>query len=65
MKQMLAVMSLTLTACAASAQIPALNDIVKGAGNLTRPQASAASDDKTTGVRIKEALAVGTENPEQ
>jgi hypothetical protein len=52
-----------LVACTASAQMPSLNDIVKGVGNLPKGPAagSSVSDDKATGAGIKEALAVGTE----
>jgi len=54
-----------LVACAASAQMPSLNDIMKGVGNLPKGSAAGSSagalDDKTTGEGIKEALAVGTE----
>lgn len=55
-----------LAACAfagaAPAQVPKLDDIVKGAGALpTVPGAAGSSDIKTDTAGIKEALAVGTE----
>jgi Protein of unknown function (DUF4197) len=52
-------------ACTASAQVPKLDDIVKGVGKLPKATdagpAAAASDEKTNAAGIKEALAVGTE----
>ncbi len=65
MKRGLAMILGALVACAASAQMPSLNDIMKGVGNLPKGPAVGSSvgglDDKTTGAGIKEALAVGTE----
>lgn len=65
MKRMLAMVLGALIACAASAQMPSLDDIMKGVGNLPKGPAAGSSagglDDKTTGAGIKEALAVGTE----
>lgn len=65
MKRGLAMILGTLVACAASAQMPSLNDIMKGVGTLPKGPAVGSSvgglDDKTTGAGIKEALAVGTE----
>jgi len=54
-----------LIACAASGQMPRLDDIMKGAGTLPGTPAAGSSvgagDDKTNAAGIKEALAVGTE----
>jgi hypothetical protein len=54
-----------LVACAALAQLPKLDDILKGAGNLPKVPAGGSSvsapDEKTNAAGIKEALAVGTE----
>lgn len=54
-----------LVACAASAQLPKLDDLIKGAGNLPKAPAAGshvgAGDEKTDAAGIKEALAVGTE----
>ncbi len=54
-----------LVACAASAQMPSLNDIMKGVGSLPKVPAAGSGvgglDDNTAGSGIKEALAVGTE----
>jgi len=69
MKRRSAILFGTLFACAAAAQMPKFDDIVKGAGKL--PQAPAAGpsmgtpDDKTSAAGIKEALAVGTERAVQ
>ncbi|MFS8084938.1 MAG: DUF4197 domain-containing protein [Acidobacteriota bacterium] len=52
-------------ACTASAQLPGLGDLLKGAGNLpkaaTAGSSAEAPDEQTSGAGIKEALAVGTE----
>jgi hypothetical protein len=49
----------------ASAQLPKLDDLMKGAGNLPKAPAAGSSvgagDEKTNAAGIKEALAVGTE----
>jgi hypothetical protein len=49
----------------ASAQLPNLDDLLKGAGNLPKTpavgQSVGAPDEKTNAAGIKEALAVGTE----
>jgi len=50
-----------LMARAAAAQLPSLDDILKGAGKLTKPGAGSAPDAQTSAAGIKEALAVGTE----
>ena len=54
-----------LLAFGAAAQMPTLDDILKGAGTLSKLPASGSSigalDDKTNAAGIKEALAVGTE----
>jgi hypothetical protein len=58
-----------LYACAASAQMPKLEDLVKGAGKLSQvpgaPSDAGAPDEKTNVAGIKEALAVGTERAVQ
>ncbi len=65
MKRGLAMVLGALVACAASAQMPGLDDIMKRVGNLPKGPVVGSSvgglDDKTTGAGIKEALAVGTE----
>jgi hypothetical protein len=57
---------LTLLTCAAFAQPRELEQVIKGLGDLHKPQGSAARsatpDDKTSISGIKEALAIGTEN---
>jgi hypothetical protein len=54
-----------VVACVASAQMPKLDDIMKGVGSLPRAPAAGpsagAGDEKTNAAGIKEALAVGTE----
>jgi hypothetical protein len=54
-----------LVACTASAQLPKLDDLMKGAGNLPKAPAAGATvdagDERTNAAGIKEALAVGTE----
>jgi hypothetical protein len=57
----------TLVACGASAQMPSLDDIMKGVGKLPKGTGSAvgAPDEKTNAAGIKEALAVGTERAVQ
>ena len=63
MKRLLALGTATLLSLAASAQMPKLDDLLKGAGK--QPQATGAAvgagDEKTNGAGIREALAVGTE----
>jgi len=65
MKRRLVVLAGTFAACTTSAQLPKLDDIMKGVEKL--PKASTAgsnigaSDDKTNAAGIKEALATGTE----
>ncbi len=65
MKRALAMLLGVLVACTASAQLPKLDDLMKGAGNLPKaPTAGStvgAGDEKTNAAGIKEALAVGTE----
>jgi hypothetical protein len=55
-----------LVACTATAQVPKLDDIMKGAGNLPKAPAGGStlgtSDEKTNAAGIKEALAIGTES---
>ena len=54
-----------LVTCAVSAQLPKLDDLVKGAGSLAKPVAAGsnigAGDEKTNAAGLKEALAVSTE----
>ena len=60
MKRGLAAVAGLLTALGVSAQLPKLDDLLKGAG--IAPGASVgAADDKTNAAGIREALAVGTE----
>jgi hypothetical protein len=65
MKRRLVILAGTLAACTASAQMPKLDDIMKGVEKLPKvPDGGStigASDDKTNAAGIKEALAVGTE----
>lgn len=65
MKHGVAMALAALVACAASAQMPKFDDILKGAGTLSGTPATGtalgASDEKTNAAGIKEALAVGTE----
>ena len=63
MKRWIAVAVATLVACAASAQLPKFDDIIKGAGTaVPAPKSNVgAPDEKTNAAGIKEALAVGTE----
>ncbi|MBZ0250242.1 MAG: DUF4197 domain-containing protein [Burkholderiales bacterium] len=61
MKRLLALAAGLCLAIAAAAQMPKLDDLLKGAAGLKGP-AIGATDDKTGAAGIKEALAVGTEN---
>jgi len=65
MKRGLALILGALIACVASAQMPKLDDLMKGAGTLPKAPAVGSSagtaDEKTDAAGIKEALAVGTE----
>jgi hypothetical protein len=67
MKRILALVLVlgALIACTASAQMPNLDSIMKGVGNLPKVPTAGSSangvDDNTAGAGIKEALAVGTE----
>lgn len=65
MKRGLALVLGALIACVASAQMPKLDDIMKGVGSLPKAPAAGSSvgtgDEKTNAAGIKEALAVGTE----
>ena len=65
MKRGLALVLGALISCVASAQMPKLDDIMKGAGSLPKAPAVGSSvgtgDAKTDTAGIKEALAVGTE----
>jgi hypothetical protein len=49
-------------ACVASAQMPKLDDLMKGMGGMTQGSSIGAPDERTNVAGIKEALAVGTEN---
>ncbi len=63
MKRRLMILAGTLAAGAAAAQMPKLNEIVKGLGklpNATSP-GSGAADETSSAAGIKEALAIGTE----
>ena len=66
MKRRLVILGGTLATGLASAQMPSLDDIMKGAGKMPKMPAtgtaSGAPDEKTSAAGIKEALAVGTEN---
>jgi len=65
MKRRLVILVGTFAACTVSAQMPKLDDIMKGVEKLPKaPTAGSnvgASDDKTNSAGIKEALATGTE----
>jgi len=65
MKRGMALVLGAVVACVASAQMPKLDDIMKGVGSLPRAPAAGpsagAGDEKTNAAGIKEALAVGTE----
>ena len=65
MKRGLAMVLGVLVASVASAQLPNLDDVMKGAGNLPKASTAGSSvgagDEKTNAAGIKEALAVGTE----
>lgn len=61
MKRLLALAAGLCLALSATAQMPKLDDLLKGAAGLKSP-AIGATDDKTGAAGIKEALAVGTEN---
>ena len=67
MKRRLVILAGTFAACTVSAQMPKLDDIMKGVGTLPKVPAagSGASDDKTNAAGIKEALAVSTERAVQ
>ena len=63
MKRRMMILAGTLVAGAASAQMPKLDDIMKGLGKLPSAPSggSGAADEKTSAAGIKEALAIGTE----
>lgn len=62
MKRALALLAGLLLAFAAAAQMPKLDDLLKGAGKLPQAGTSVGSgDERKDGQGIKEALAVGTE----
>ncbi len=62
MRRALTLLASLLLASAAAAQMPNINDLLKGSG-ITVPQGQGATvDDKTGAAGLKEALAVGTEN---
>ena len=50
-----------LFACAAAAQVPSVDDVMKGLQSLPHAGRTGAVDDRTSAAGIKEALAVGTE----
>ncbi|MDH4050234.1 MAG: DUF4197 domain-containing protein [Rubrivivax sp.] len=66
MKRRLLILAGTIVTCAASAQVPKLDDIMKGLGTVPKVPSggsgAGAPDEKTSAAGIKEALAVGTEN---
>lgn len=62
MKLALSLLAGLLLSLASAAQMPNINDLLKGSG-ITAPTGQGASvDDKTGAAGLKEALAVGTEN---
>lgn len=64
MKRWLAIAACACVACAASAQLPKLEDLMKGATSPRTPATGStvgAADEKTNAAGIREALAVGTE----
>jgi hypothetical protein len=69
MKRRLAILLGALFACAASAQMSKLEDLMKEAGKLPKApgggQDIGAGDEKTNAAGIKEALAIGTEKAVQ
>ena len=69
MKRRSAILFGVVVACTASAQLPKLDDLMKGAGKLPKvtdaPLDAAVPDDKTSVAGVKEALAVGTERAVQ
>jgi Protein of unknown function (DUF4197) len=69
MKRRVAIVFGASCACMAAAQVPKLDDIMKGVGKLPKTPAAGseigAPDEKTNAAGIKEALAVGTENAVQ
>ena len=63
MNRLLACVATLLLSTATLAQMPKMDDLLKGAGALGKvPGVSSGVDDKTGAAGIKEALAVGTEN---
>jgi len=69
MKRRMAVAASLLFPCIAGAQVPKLDDIMKGIGKLPKAPAAGSewpgSDEKTNAAGIKEALALGTERAVQ
>src|SRR5687768_15287746 len=61
MRRTIATIAGLLFAFAAAAQMPKLDDILKGVGGAAKGSTAGAGDDKTNAAGIKEALAVGTE----
>lgn len=61
MKRLFAAAAMLCLALSATAQMPKLDDLLKGAAGIKGPAAGAV-DDKKGAAGIKEALAVGTEN---
>ncbi len=63
MKRRLMILAGTLATGAASAQMPKLDDLLKGLGKLPNAASggSGAVDEKSSAAGIKEALAIGTE----
>ncbi len=63
MKRLLACLVTLLLAASASAQMPNVNELLKGTGALGKvPGATSGVDDRTGAAGIKEALGRGTEN---
>jgi hypothetical protein len=61
MKRRTALAAGLLLAWSAAAQVPSVDDVMKGVRSLSKPGTPGAVDDRTSAAGIKEALAVGTE----
>lgn len=65
MRRLIAGLLAITLSCSAWAQLPNLDGLLKGLGNLSKPSVQTSGgglqDEATTGAGIKEALAVGTE----
>ena len=61
MKRWLAGFAALMLAAGVGAQMPKLDDVLKGVGNLPGAPKAGAGDDRTNAAGIKEALAVSTE----